>query len=111
MSLLTSLPRPGSRRFALAAALIGAGLLAAPAAQAFTIENGSANGQDQSFLYPDRGIAAGSGQDQQGFTSKDGITTYKDGNATLQFGRRNAYDQNYHADQLFDPLGHPPGVR
>ena len=105
MSLLTS------PRLALAAALVGAAMLAAPVAHAFTIENGSGNGQDQSFLYPDRGIAAGSGENQQGFTSKDGMTTYKDGNATLQFGHRRSFNQHYNADQLFDPLGHPPGVR
>ena len=98
-----------SPRLALASALAAAAILAAPAAHAFTIENQNANGQDQSFLYPDRGIA-GAGQTQQGFTSKDGITTYKDGNATLQFGHRQSTDQNYNADQLFDALGHPPGV-
>lgn len=106
MSLLTS------PRLAFAAALIGAGLMAASAAHAFTIENESAGGgQDQSFLYPDRGVAAGSGEAQQGFTSKDGLTTYKEGNATLQFGHWRSSNQNYNADQLFEPLGHPPGVR
>ncbi len=105
MSFLTS------PRFAFAAALIGAGLLAAPAAHAFTIENSPVNGQDQGFLYPDRGMAAGSGENRQGFTSKDGLTTYKDGNTTLQFGHRGSINQDYNANQLFDPLGHPPGVR
>jgi hypothetical protein len=103
MSLLTS------PRLALAAALIGAGLLAAPVAHAFTIEHERANGQDQSFLYPDSGTIAGSGQTQQGFTSKDGMTTYKDGNTTLQFGHRRSFSQDYNTDHLFDPLGHPPG--
>ena len=99
-----------SRRFALAAALVGAGLLIASAAQAFTLPDENANGTDQSFLYPGGPASAGSGQ-SQGFKQQDGLTTYKDGSATLQFGHQRSFNQNYNADQLFDPLGKPPGVR
>ena len=103
-----------SRRFALAAALaaavVGAGLLIAPAAQAFTLQDENANGTDQSFLYPGGVPSADSGQ-SQGFKQQDGMGTYKEGNATLQFGHQRSFNQNYNADQLFDPLGHPPGVR
>lgn len=105
MSLLTS------PRFALAAALLGAALLAAPAAQAFTMQDesaGSATGQ--SFLYPDRGVATDSGQ-TQGFKQDNGITTFKDGNTSFRFGHRPSFDQTYNTDHIFDPLGHPPGVR
>lgn len=107
MSLLSS------PRFALAAALIGAGLLAAPAAQAFTMQDrdGNLSAGDQSFLYPDRGAAAAAGQSAQGFTQKDGVTTYKDGNTSFQFGHKPSFDQEYNADHYFDPLGKPPGVR
>jgi hypothetical protein len=102
-----------SPRFALAAMLIGAGLLAAPAARAFTVqdESGNLSADDQSFLYPDRGsLAAGSGQ-TQGFKQEDGVTTYKQGNTTFQFGRRRSFEERYNTDHLFDPLGKPPGVR
>ena len=105
------MPLPTSPRLALAAALVGAAMLTAPVAHAFTLEDATGNGQDQSFLYPDRGAAADSGQAQQGFTSKDGVTTFKDGNASLTFGHRKSFDQRYNPDHLFDPLGHPPGVR
>jgi len=104
------MPRFSYRYFALAAALVGVGLLAAPAAQAFTIQDGSKNATDQSFLYPDRGAAAGSGE-SQGFTQKDGMTTFKEGNTTLKFGYRPSFDQQYNTDHFFDPLGHPPGAR
>ncbi len=102
-----------NRHIALAAALLGAGMLAASAAQAFTVQDGSGSvsGVDQSFLYPDRGsLAAGSGQ-TKGFKQEDGMTTYKDGNSTFQFGHRPSFDQRYNPDHLFDPLGKPPGVR
>lgn len=102
------MPLPISPRLALAAALIGAAMLSAPVAHAFTLEDGSGKGQDQSFLYPDRGAAADADQAQQGFTSKDGVTTFKDGNATFSFGHRRSFDQEYNTDHLFDPLGHPP---
>ena len=107
------MPRLTSPRFALAAAFLGAGLLAAPAAQAFTIQDQSGNvsAGDQSFLYPDRGsAAAGSGQ-AQGFKQEDGMTTFRDGNATFEFGRRRSFDERYNTDHIFDPLGKPPGVR
>jgi len=102
------MPLPISPRLALAAALVGAAMLSAPVAHAFTLEDGTGKGQDQSFLYPDRGTATDSKKIQQGFTSKDGVTTYRDGNATFSFGRRPTFNQEYNPDRLFDPLGHPP---
>lgn len=106
------MPLPKPSRLALAAALIGAALLAAPAAQAFTIQDGkgSISKTDQSFLYPDRGAESDSGQ-TQGFTQKDGMTTWKDGNTTLQFGRKPSFNQEYNADRYFDLMGRPPGAR
>ena len=107
------MPLPSSPRFALAAALLGAGLIAAPAVHAFTLqgESGKVPVDDQSFLYPDRGsMAAGTGQ-TQGFKQEDGITTYKQGNTTFQFGRRRSFDEQYNTDHMFDPLGKPSGAR
>lgn len=110
------MPLPVSRRkrhIALAAVLITAGLLAAPAAQAFTVqdESGNLSATDQSFLYPDKGsMASGSGQ-IQGFKQEDGMTTFKSGNTTFKFGHRPSFDERYNADHMFDPLGRPPGVR
>ena len=102
-----------SPRFALAAALLGAGLLIAPAAQAFTMQDqdGNAATGDQSFLYPDRGSMAAGSDQKQGFKQEDGVTTFKDGNATFQFGHRRSFNERYNTDHLFDPLGKPPGVR
>lgn len=98
-----------NRHLALAAVLLGAGLLAAPAAQAFTLQDGSdsASSTDQSFLYPDRGSLAAGSEQPKGFTQKDGLTTYKDGNSTFQFGHRPSFNQRYNADHMFDPLGRP----
>ena len=98
-----------NRHVGLAAAILGAGMLVASAAQAFTIQDGSdsVSGADRSFLYPDSGsLAAGSGQ-TRGFTQNDGMTTYKDGNSTFQFGHRPSFEQRYNADHMFDPLGRP----
>lgn len=106
------MPLLTSPRFAVAAALLGAAVLAAPAAHAFTIQNESpGSNNDQSFLYPDRGAATASDQSAQGFKQDDGVTTLKDGNATLEFGHHQSFDQRYNADHYFDPLGRPPGVR
>ncbi len=98
----------------LAGAAFALSVLAAPAAQAFTMQdqNGNLSLTDQSFLYPDRGVtSAGSGQAAQGFKQEDGMTTFKEGNTTLQFGHRKSFDERFNTDRLFDPLGHPPGVR
>lgn len=106
------MPLLSSPRFALAAACIGAAVLAAPAAHAFTMQDESASGTDQSFLYPNKGLNADSSQSQsEGFKQQDGMTTFKDGNTTLQFGHRPSFNEQYNPDQIFAPLGRPPGVR
>lgn len=102
--------RLSSPRFLIAAALMGAGLLAAPAAQAFTMQDGSGNAGDQSFLYPDKGAAAAEDGQTQGFKQQDGMTTLKEGNTTLQFGHRPSFDQEYNSDHYFNRFGQPPGA-
>lgn len=104
------MPLMTSPRLALAAAFICAAVLAAPAAHAFTIQDESASGADQSFLYPGKVPNADSSQ-AQGFKQQDGLTTYKDGNTTLEFGHRQSFDEQYNPDHIFQPLGRPPGVR
>ncbi len=106
------MPLLSSRCFALAAVLVGVAPLGAPAAQAFTVQDGSGSvsDTDQSFLYPDKGAAASSEQ-THGFTQKDGMTTWKNGNTKLQFGRKPSFNERYNADHMFDPLGRPPGAR
>jgi hypothetical protein len=100
-----------NRQFAiLAGAAFALTMLAAPAAQAFTLQEGTGNATDQGFLYLGTPSAGDSGQ-TQGFKQEDGMTTYKEGNSTLQFGHRQSFDQQYNTDHMFDPLGHPPGVR
>lgn len=104
------MPLLSSHRFVLAAALIGAGLLVAPTAHAFTMQDEKGSATDQSFLYPGGVPTTGSDQ-SQGFKQEDGMTTLKEGNTTLQFGHRQSFDERYNADHLFDPLGHPSGAR
>ena len=55
-------------------------------------------------------MAAGAGQ-ARGFKQEDGVTTYKEGNTTLQFGRKRSVDERSNTDHIFDPLGKPSGVR
>lgn len=84
---------PFASRLALIAAACGLALLAAPAAHAFTIENQGATDQAAAArLDPDRK-----------FSSDNAQSTIKQGNTTLQFGARPAFNQRYDSNRLFDP--------
>ena len=98
-------------RFAvLAGAALALTLAGVPVASAFTIQDATNAGQDQSFLYPGKPLTADDGQSSK-FKQENGMTTFKEGPTTLQFGHRESFDQRYNPDNMFDPLGHPPGVR
>ena len=90
-----------SHILALAAAAFSLALLAAPAAQAFTIEElGVSNGDGarNAIADPDGRVSR--------FGSGSG-NTYKQGNTTIQFGARPSFDQRYDNSRMFNPLGRP----
>ena len=82
-----------SRRLAVIAAACGLALLAAPAAHAFTLENQGAT---------DQGAAARLNPDNK-FNADNNKTTIKQGNTTIQFGGRPAFNQQYDNNRMFDP--------
>jgi hypothetical protein len=97
---LSSHPRSHRRMFIFAAAF-GLGVLAAPFAHAFTIDDQSNTNSDGSakFSDPDERFSGG---------SNGGLTTYRQGNTSLQFGtQRSLSDQRYNTDNLFNPNGRP----
>ena len=94
------------RSFRLPLYVLGLTLLAAPAAQAFTIEDQSSatNGGAQ-IVDPDARVS------RFGSSNNDGQTTIKQGNTTLQFGSQRSFDQRYSKEQMFEPNGRPLGER
>ena len=94
-----------SHTLALAAAAFSLALLAAPAAQAFTIEElGASNGDG----------ARNAIADPDGRVSRFGSSgnTYKQGNTTLQFGtQQRGGDRYFNTDHMFNPNGRPYGER
>jgi hypothetical protein len=91
-------------RAALFAAAFGIGLLAAPAAQAFSLQdsNGSTADPRQGYLNLDT-PSAQTDKPAAGFGSS-GTSTVEQGGVTLQFGRQRSFDEKFNADRYFDPL-------
>ena len=83
---------------ALAAAL-GLALLAAPAEQAFTIDEQSNTNSDGSAKYVD--------PDQQISRFGSGPGIIRQGNTTFQFGNQRPQDERYNTERMFNPLGRP----
>jgi hypothetical protein len=92
-------PSPSCLRLAVLAAAFGLTLLAAPAAQAFTIDDHSNTNADGSARYTD--------PDERFSGSADGKTVIRQGNTTFQFGQGQSFDQRYDANRMFTPLGRP----
>ena len=94
---------PLQTRPRLLAALAAAGFLAmASGAQAFTFDNTTNTNSDGSAKYadPDSRFSSGGGN--------NGVSTYKFGAGTLQFGRqRSLTDERYYPDRAFNPNGKP----
>jgi hypothetical protein len=86
-------------RLAILAAAFGLAVLAAPAAQAFTMDNNSNTNTDGSARYTD--------PDERFSGNGNGQTKMRQGNTTLQFGSRPSFEQRYDNNQMFDPLGRP----
>jgi hypothetical protein len=79
-------------------ALFG-GKLVAPAL-AFTIDDQSNTNRDGSARFAD--------PDERFSGTGNGVTTYRQGNMSLQFGnQRSIGDQRYNADRMFNPNGRP----
>ncbi len=93
-------------RVALLATVMGAGVMLASAAQAFTFEGQTtANGGSGSNLDTPAASRLSPG-------TSDGQTTIKQGNTTFQFGRqRSLTDDSYYPSQLFGPSGRPSDGR
>jgi len=88
-----------SRHLTVLAAAFGLVLLAAPAARAFTIDNqgnSNANGSAR-YTDPDERFSGGG----------DGKTVIHQGNATIQFGQGQSFEQKYSTDRMFNPIGRP----
>lgn len=95
------------RCFAPIAAACGLALLATPLfvgwAQAFTFEDqggvAKGDGARSAIVDPDSRFS-GSG-------SGNGQSTFKQGNATFQFGAQPSFNQRYNNSRMFEPLGRP----
>jgi opacity protein-like surface antigen len=86
--------------FSLTAAAFGLAMLAAPAAQAFTIDNQSNTTSSGSARYSD--------PDSQFDNDGNKQTTIKQGDTTFRFGgQQGSFDQRYNTDRMFDPMGRP----
>jgi len=93
----------------LFAAALGAVLLAAPAAQAFTFENqASGDGAVNALAsgvkpYVDPTDKLEPSQNAARFDG-NGTSTYQQGGLSLQFGHPRSFDERYNPDYLYDPL-------
>jgi hypothetical protein len=100
MKLITSCR--SHRRVLIIAGALGLILLAAPIAQAFTIDeqsNTNSNGSAK-FSDPESRLL--------GTDNGNGPTTIRNGNTTLQFGsQRPGADRNFNTDRIFNPNGRP----
>ena len=75
-------------------------LLAAPLAQAFTIDDQTAPvGGSARYTRPDSRLT--------GDGHNNGTTIYKQGNTSLQRTQRRFDDRKYDADRIFNPNGRP----
>ena len=95
--------RTMSRAFAIAASAFAA-VFVASAAHAFSMqdENGPVSGRgylelDKPAAAPDRLAPVNR------FGTENGQSTYKQGNATFQFGAERSFGQRYNTDNIFNP--------
>ena len=94
---------PQYRRAVVLVAAFGLAVMATGAARAFTVEDKGGGGSGQGFTDLDIPKVPNSGTLDSRFSSKDGMTSYKSGVGTLQFGSRPSFDQRYNPNSLFDP--------
>jgi hypothetical protein len=91
-------------RFYAALAVFGL-LLAAPAAQAFTVENGTGGAAGANLMAPSPFNDA-----TKKDAGKDGSTRTQFGDTTIFIGPTNSPQQDYQTgiNRMFSPLGRPP---
>lgn len=99
-----------THRFGLLfAAALAAGLLAAPAAQAFTYQSGAVgdDGTPLNYTDPMDNLAPKTQGDASRFDGGGQGTVYQQGGLTLQMHQFNGgggFDQRYNANNLLDPF-------
>ena len=90
-------------RVLIVAGVLGLALLAAPLAQAFTIDdqNGANSGNAARLADPAARLS--------GTGNSDDKTVIRNGNTTLQFGsqRPSSNDSRYNTERMFNPNGRP----
>jgi hypothetical protein len=92
-------PSPSRHRLAVLAAAFGLAVLAAPAAQAFTIDNQANTNADGTARYTD--------PDARFSGNGNGQTVIRQGNTTIHFGQGQSFEQRYSTERLFNPNGRP----
>ena len=96
---------PSRHQIAALAAALALALLAAPAAQAFTMENQGNTNSDGSAKFSDPSDPASR------FGSSGSGTTYRQGNTSFQLGpvQQTSPDARFNSDvnRMFNPLGRP----
>ena len=94
---------PSRRCLAVLAAACGLALLAAPAAQAFTIDDQSNTTSNGTARYADPDAR---------FSGDGSAQTIQQGNMTFRFGgQQGSFDQRYNPDQMFDQNRRPADDR
>jgi hypothetical protein len=97
------LPSPSRHRVAVLAAVFGLAVLAAPVAQAFTIDDQSNTNSNGTARYSDP---------DERFSGSGNAQTIQQGNATIRFGgQQGTFDQRYNTNRMFDPLARPDDNR
>jgi len=78
-------------------------LVTAPAARAFTLQDGQGNASGGSNWRDLELPKPKADEPDSRFKSEDGVTSFKQGNSTFYFGNRPSFDQKYNPSNLFDP--------
>jgi hypothetical protein len=78
-------------------------LVTAPAARAFTLQDGQGNTSGGSNWRDLEMPKPKADEPDSRFKSENGLTTYKQGNSTFFFGSKPSFDQKYNPSNLFDP--------
>ena len=102
MPLLTD-PTKTRSHILVAVAALGLALMAASAAQAFTIENQTAaGGASQNFSGTDSRFSTGTNNGNSSSPVRPGFSS---GNSSLRFGGQPSFNQRYNSERMFDSSG------
>jgi len=98
-------------RAVLIATAFGIGLMAAPAAHAFSLQDSDGSTADPRQGYLNLDTPSAQADRPASRFGGNGTTTVEQGGVTVQFGRQRPFNEEYNADRYFDPLRMPSGVR